>query len=489
MAEEFRTPQSANEAALQNWAGADNELRAPQSRIEKLLLAILGEDVTPDPPQSVNEELLTQILEQGGGGKDHTFDVPTITGTYTYDGTSQTPSISGYYSDFMTESGDTSETNAGSYSITFALKDTENCQWRDGTTENKTVAWSIAKATPSKPTISASTIRLSTTTLTDTFTVTRDGDGAITATSSDPTKVTASVSGDTVTLTLNDTTTEATVDITVTVAAGTNYLAYTATDVVCEAEIVLIPQGYIVFDSADGTSVTVGKNNGKTWDGTVEYSTDGETWSEWNGTDTITGLSVYLRGSNNTVITGNVGRSLVLNGTNIYCNGNINALLDYTSAEQGIDPTMRTGCFRELFKDCTSLISAPLLPSQSLNEYCYVAMFQNCTSLIKPPALPATILRQICYTLMFSGCTSLIALPALPALQLLSDCYANMFSGCSSIKLSTAQSEEYSNEYRVPMQGEGSGSGMTGMFGNTGGSFVGTPTINTTYYTSNEIVS
>lgn len=67
MAEEFRTPQSANEALLQNWVGADNELRAPQSRIEKLLLAILGEDVTPDPPKSVNEELLTQILEQGGG--------------------------------------------------------------------------------------------------------------------------------------------------------------------------------------------------------------------------------------------------------------------------------------------------------------------------------------------------------------------------------------------------------------------------------------
>lgn len=67
MAEEFRTPQSANEAALQNWAGANNELRAPQSRIEKLLLAILGEDVTPDPPQSVNEELLTQIYEQGTG--------------------------------------------------------------------------------------------------------------------------------------------------------------------------------------------------------------------------------------------------------------------------------------------------------------------------------------------------------------------------------------------------------------------------------------
>lgn len=82
MAEEFRTPQSANEAALQNWAGADNELRAPQSRIEKLLLAILGEDVTPDPPQIVNEELLTQILEQGGGGGSGDFELVYTTQKY-----------------------------------------------------------------------------------------------------------------------------------------------------------------------------------------------------------------------------------------------------------------------------------------------------------------------------------------------------------------------------------------------------------------------
>lgn len=47
MAEEFRTPQSANEAILQNMLGAENELREPQS---------------------VVEDLLQQILEQGQGG-------------------------------------------------------------------------------------------------------------------------------------------------------------------------------------------------------------------------------------------------------------------------------------------------------------------------------------------------------------------------------------------------------------------------------------
>lgn len=42
---EFETPESRNEAILQNILGADNELQAPQSRIEsylQLILAMLG---------------------------------------------------------------------------------------------------------------------------------------------------------------------------------------------------------------------------------------------------------------------------------------------------------------------------------------------------------------------------------------------------------------------------------------------------------------
>jgi hypothetical protein len=66
-----------------------------------------------------------------------------------------------------------------------------------------------------------------------------------------------------------------------------------------------------------------------------------------------------------------------------------------------------------------------------------------------------------------------------------------MFSGCSSIKLSTTKTGEYVNKYRIP---SGTATGVTAtnalgsMFKNTGGTFTGTPTINTTYYTSNEIV-
>ncbi len=41
MADKFETPQSRNEAILQNMLGAENELLPPFSRIETLLLELL----------------------------------------------------------------------------------------------------------------------------------------------------------------------------------------------------------------------------------------------------------------------------------------------------------------------------------------------------------------------------------------------------------------------------------------------------------------
>lgn len=65
----FETPQSRNEALLQNLLGADNEIGDPQSRIEAILTAILNTmDVGvpySDPPQSRNEALLMAIKTDG----------------------------------------------------------------------------------------------------------------------------------------------------------------------------------------------------------------------------------------------------------------------------------------------------------------------------------------------------------------------------------------------------------------------------------------
>ncbi len=66
-----------------------------------------------------------------------------------------------------------------------------------------------------------------------------------------------------------------------------------------------------------------------------------------------------------------------------------------------------------------------------------------------------------------------------------------MFSGCSSIKLSATNTDDYTTEYRIPTTGSGTtaSSALASMFKGTGGTFTGTPTINTVYYTSNTVVS
>lgn len=202
----------------------------------------------------------TAFGSHGGGGKAHTFQIPTITGTYTYTGSSQTPTITGFYADFMTKSGDINATNAGSYTITFSLLDTTNCQWSDGTITDKTASWSIAKAALPTPTLSKTSISLDPNSSSKTVTVTRQGDGAIIATSSDTSVVTTSVSGTTVTITAIDLSASTTKNVTITVAEGTNYLAYTATNVkvsVTVSSTAFITASVVGLGNSSPTSVVI----------------------------------------------------------------------------------------------------------------------------------------------------------------------------------------------------------------------------------------
>ena len=63
-----------------------------------------------------------------------------------------------------------------------------------------------------------------------------------------------------------------------------------------------------------------------------------------------------------------------------------------------------------------------------------------------------------------------------------------MFKDCTSLKLSSTQTDEYTQEYRIPSSGDGATAtdALTNMFASTGGTFKGTPTINTTYYLSSD---
>lgn len=90
-------------------------------------------------------------------------------------------------------------------------------------------------------------------------------------------------------------------------------------------------------------------------------------------------------------------------------------------------------CYYYMFYNCTSLVTAPELPSTKLAEYCYFNMFSRCTSLVNAPKLPATNLDYSCYDSMFKDCTSLVTAPELPATDLAESCYSEMFYGCTSL--------------------------------------------------------
>ena len=323
-------------------------------------------------------------------------------------------------------------------------------------------------------------------------------------------------------------------------------IGWSSNEVLTDEEIALL-NPYLTFSSP--SSFTLKTNNGaKNWNGTLEYSTNASTWETWDGVTELAsdGNVLYLRGTNNTVITGSSSsKKWVLTGSSIACSGNIETLLDYATVQAGNHPTMTDycysamfygctslatapalpattlaeGCYNCMFDGCTNLTTAPALPATTLAKYCYALMFLGCTSLTTAPALPATTLSDYCYQGMFSGCTSLTTAPALTATTLATDCYSGMFenctslttapalpattlanycyqymfSGCTSLKLSTTQTEEYTQAYRVPTSGTGTTttSALISMFASTGGTFSGTPTINTTYYlhSSNSIVS
>ena len=222
------------------------------------------------------------------------------------------------------------------------------------------------------------------------------------------------------------------------------------------------------FTSTEVFSISAPKN----WDGEIEY-TNGSGWQAWDGSEITSGKNgsdhcIYLRGIGNSKITGVDSSDAKWNiiGTNIACNGDIDLLLDYSTVKGGNRPSMA--------------------------RYCYSYMFYGCTSLTATPSLLATTLANNCYSSMFRGCTSLTATPSLPATTLTGNCYNSMFRGCTKIKLSTTASGTYTKAYRIPKTGAGTMEtrALDNMFVDTGGTFKGTPEINTTYYLdeSNTIV-
>lgn len=81
--------------------------------------------------------------------------IPSAYGSYVYDGSSHSATIVDYNSAYCTRTGTVTATNAGTYTVTFSLNDTEYSMWSDGTTEDKIFTWSIAKCAMSSVTVAS----------------------------------------------------------------------------------------------------------------------------------------------------------------------------------------------------------------------------------------------------------------------------------------------------------------------------------------------
>lgn len=77
---------------------------------------------------------------------------PTLSGSFTFDNTAKTPTITGYDASAMTQSGTTSATVAGTYTATYTLK--RGYAWADGSTAPVNLTWSIAKRSLTVPSLS-----------------------------------------------------------------------------------------------------------------------------------------------------------------------------------------------------------------------------------------------------------------------------------------------------------------------------------------------
>ena len=184
-----------------------------------------------------------------------TISVPTVSGSLTYNGQAQSPTLTGYDADKMVLSGDTSGTNAGSY--TAVVTPTAQYKWADGSTEAKNIQWSIAKATPSI-TFDPASVSLDTSTTSQAVSVTYTGDGTLSAQSDNSGVATASLEGTTLTVTGVETGNTA---IQVSASEGTNYTAASASLSVAVQFVITIP----VLPTQSGTLTYNGSKQSPSW--------------------------------------------------------------------------------------------------------------------------------------------------------------------------------------------------------------------------------
>ena len=193
----------------------------------------------------------------------------------------------------------------------------------------------------------------------------------------------------------------------------------------------------ITFPQGDGTSVSVSAGDRVRYKGNLDNNRDG--------------MYYYFRFSNRVAVYGNImslkhgddfyGKDLVEDSQARYSytfRSLFSGCGTLVSAKNLVLPnTTNTGCYREMFRACTSLVEMPVMRATVLYDACYEDMFQGCTSLTSMPALPDGIaeIPTNAFHKMFMNCTSLSDVPdVLPTSTVGANGYDSMFYGCTALQ-------------------------------------------------------
>lgn len=185
----------------------------------------------------------------------------------------------------------------------------------------------------------------------------------------------------------------------------------------------------------------VTKNDGSFQPRVIEYSKNGGEWTSITaGTSTsvsipvLTGDIIQFRGNNTTyAINGQNLHTLKIRYQtpfNIY--GNINSLIsadNFTGITSfGTDYTFYGFFANSGVRDASNLVMA----TTGLTNYCYGNMFISAPNLINAPELPAITLKMGCYQNMFKNDSSLVSIKCLAISISASYCTTDWVSGVSS---------------------------------------------------------
>jgi len=154
----------------------------------------------------------------------------------------------------------------------------------------------------------------------------------------------------------------------------------------------------------DELKITSTENITISFPNNLEYKYDANVWDNWetyitNETLNIaSGKSIIFRGNLTPNENTGIGTFAISGDCNV--SGNPLSLINYGN--------ISSYAFKYLFKDCTYLLNTEdlILPNTTAIS-CYEGMFKNCSSLETAPILPAITLTENCYKEMFYNCESL----------------------------------------------------------------------------------